>query len=232
MGGSTYYCEAVSEWQEYTGEDLKYYSSKLEHNYLSTSVSNNDVIIAKGDSGASSHYLTIDDAKKCLGNVKPYNGPPVTLPDSGEISPTHEGQLPLSEKLSNQAKRATALPALKSSSLVSLGQLCDDDCTVILDKNKLLALKNSEIVLRGSRNYLNGLWDIPIQKSKLQSDNYNSPSIHSFNYEMSKSAKEQRNYNIQTKQTKKDNSYFRLFDGLNQLINVNECDYLCNNQQK
>ena len=197
MGGSTYYCETVSEWQKYTGEDLKYYSSKLEHNYLSTSVSNNNVIIAKGDSGATSHYITIDDAKKNLSNIKPYNGPPVTLPDSGEISPTHEGQLPLLDKLSNQAKRATALPALKSSSLVSLGQLCDDDCTVILDTNKLLALKNSEIVLRGSRNYLDGLWDIPIQKSKLQSDNYNSHSLHDFNYESCKSTKIQQNYNIQ-----------------------------------
>ena len=154
------------------------------------------------------------------------------MPDSGEISPTHEGQLPLSDKLSNQAKRATALPALKSSSLVSLGQLCDDDCTVILDKNKLLALKNSEIVLRGSRNYLDGLWDIPIQKSKLQSDNYNSPSLHGFNYESCKSTKIQQNYNIQRTQMKKDNTYFRLFNGLNQLIDVNECDYLCTNQQK
>ena len=36
---------------------------------------------------------------------------------------------------------ATALPALKSSSFISLGQLCDDNCIVFLNKNKVYAIK-------------------------------------------------------------------------------------------
>ena len=154
------------------------------------------------------------------------------LPDAGTIRPTLQGQLLLSTKLSKQAQRATALPALKSSSLISLGQLCDDDCTVILDKNKMLAIKKNEIILRGRRNYLDGLWDIPIEKSRLQSDNYNNPTIHGFQYKNQSSNNIQRNYETKEKQTKKDKTFFRLFYGLNKLIDVNECDYLCNNQQK
>jgi len=135
------------------------------------------------------------------------------LPDAGTIRPTLQGQLLLSTKLSKQAQRATALPALKSSSLISLGQLCDDDCTVILDKNKMLAIKKNEIILRGRRNYLDGLWDIPIQKSRLQSDNYNDPTIHGFQYKNQSSNNIERNYKTKEKKKKKDKNFFRLFYG-------------------
>ena len=163
MGGSTYYCESVSEWQGYTGDEVKCNSSKLEQCYLSPTVLQNNVIFAKGDSGATSHYIRIEDSDKCLDNIKKYDGPSVMLPDAGTIKPTLQGQLLLSNKLSKQAQRATVLPALKSSSLISLGQLCDNDCTVILDKNKMLAIKKNEVILRGCRNYLDGLWNIPIE---------------------------------------------------------------------
>ena len=85
------------------------------------------------------------------------------LPDAETISSTLKGQLSVSTKISKIAQTATALPALKSSSLILLGKLCDDNCTVILDKKRLLAIKEDEIILRGRRNYLDGLWNIPIQ---------------------------------------------------------------------
>ena len=58
------------------------------------------------------------------------------FPGARTITPTLQGQLLLSKQLSKQAQRATAMLALKSSSLVSLGQLCDDNCTVILNKKQ------------------------------------------------------------------------------------------------
>ena len=96
----------------------------------------------------------------------------------------------------------------------------------------MLAIKKNKIILRGCRNYLDGLWDIPIEKSRLQSDNYNNPAIHGFQYKNQSSNNIQRNCATKEKQTKKDKNFFRLFYGLNKLIDVNECDYLCNNQQK
>ena len=106
-----------------------------------SSVLNITNIFAKGDSGESSHYIRLKDTSSCLQNIESYEGPEVMLPHTGTIAPTLKGQLSLSNKLSKQAQTATSLPALKSSSLVSLGQLCDDNCTVIFDKHKLLAIK-------------------------------------------------------------------------------------------
>ena len=113
---------------------------------MSPSVFNSSIVYAKGDSGATSHYLTIDDTRACLNDIQSYTGPAVMLPDAETISPTLKGQLSLSTKLSKTAQAATVLPALKSSSLISLGKLCDDNCTVILDKTKLIAIKEYEII--------------------------------------------------------------------------------------
>jgi hypothetical protein len=46
--------------------------------------------------------------------------------------------------------------------LISIGQLCNDNCTTILDKHKIKIFKNNTCVLSGTRNTADGLWDIPI----------------------------------------------------------------------
>ena len=94
-------------------------------------------ILVKGDSAASKHYWREED-EKCLENVTPYSGPSVILPDADTIAPTKRGIIPLSNKLSTAAQTTTVLPKLKSSSLISLGQICDDNGTV-LNKKKMIA---------------------------------------------------------------------------------------------
>ena len=101
-------------------------------------------IVAKGDSAASKNYWREEDIK-ILSNVQPYSGQSVILPDGDLLAPSQKGLLPLSNEFSNEAKEATVLKALKSSSLVSLGQICDDNCTIILDKEKLVALKSPNV---------------------------------------------------------------------------------------
>ena len=96
--------------------------------------SRKNIVIAKGDSGASSHYLRNED-KTILSHVIKETGPPVTFPNNVLSTANQSGQFPFSDKLSASAKKAMILPELQSSSLVSLGQLCDDNCTVVLDKN-------------------------------------------------------------------------------------------------
>ena len=44
------------------------------------------------------------------------------------------GELPLSNTLSAKSKRVIVLLVLKNSSIISLGQLYDDDCNMQLDK--------------------------------------------------------------------------------------------------
>ena len=131
---------------------------------MPSSTSPNPCIIAKGDSGATSNFICQED-QKCLQNVRPHQGPSVILPDQDTITPTHTGTLALSNQLSSAAKMATVLPGLKTSSLISMGQLCDDDCNILLTKKHLFAVKNNHVVLTGRRNHHDGLWDIHLPTS-------------------------------------------------------------------
>ena len=80
--------------------------------------------------------------------------------------------------MSSSAKRVEVFPHLNHN-LISLGQLCDDKCTVLLDKNKLIAVQDADIKITGGTVVLEGirstsgdkLWDIPLpqHKSKLSS---------------------------------------------------------------
>ena len=135
------------------------------------------VVWAKGDSAASKNYWRQQD-KEVLNKIEKYQGPSVLLPNNATIASTERGQLPLSSLLSKEAKTAQILPQLASSSLISLGQLCDDNCVILLHKKVLLAIKNKEIVLKGIRNPIDRLWDIPVCKDIITEDNYPMPSIH------------------------------------------------------
>lgn len=72
---------------------------------------------------------------------------------------------------------------MKSSSLISLGQICDDDCTIVMNSNNLYATKTKHVriqvkehdkIMRGVRNHSDGLYDIPIFKEKID-ENYVLP---------------------------------------------------------
>ena len=105
------------------------------------------------------------DDEDVLENVhETTNGPTVTLPNGETLTSTRAGYLPLPAELSTRAKKATLLKNLKSSTLISFGQLCDDGCEVILKKKVCDIYKNNKIILRGTRNLIDGLWDIPLIK--------------------------------------------------------------------
>ena len=70
------------------------------------------------------------------------------------------------------------LPKLTSANLISIGQLCDDGCSIILDKTNMVAIKNNTIILKGKRNKLDELWDIPIPKKKITANCCVSPTKH------------------------------------------------------
>ena len=74
---------------------------------------------------------------------------------------TAQGQLNLSSKLSNAAQHAFLLDDLKTGTLISLGQLCDDDCIGISTKYNVKILKHNKIIIEGKRED-NGLWSTPL----------------------------------------------------------------------
>ena len=89
------------------------------------------------------------------------------------ITATHTGLLPYNN-LSTEAKTTKILPKLHSASLLSLGQLCNDNCDVHLNKRKIKVYKNNKTILQGRCNLTDGLWDIPIP---IPSQNKNNEHI-------------------------------------------------------
>ena len=76
---------------------------------------------------------------------------------------------------------------LRISLLISLGKICDYNCTIVLDNKKLYAIKSknikidlndNDIIMRGTRNHRDGLYDIPIEKTEMQENNYLTPELH------------------------------------------------------
>ena len=72
------------------------------------------------------------------------------LPNGDKISSTQEGDLKLSSQL--PSTKATVLPHLTTSSLISLGKLCDEGCNISLNKETMQVNKNGNVVLQGYRN--------------------------------------------------------------------------------
>ena len=98
-----------------------------------------------------------------LTNVKnTRDRPTVQFPNNETMSATRTGNISLASSLSAHAKKAHIFDGLHSVSLISLGQLCDDDCVAILDQNEINILKGKTLILKGHRNKTDGLCDIPI----------------------------------------------------------------------
>jgi len=125
----------------------------------------------KADSGATKTYIRESDID-IVKNVKNINTKRnVMMPNNVSVTVSHVGTLNISPTLSNIATEASILPGLKTASLLSIGQLCDDNCNVTFDKNKMEVYKNNEKVLTGVRNQEDGLWDVPVKKVQLEKAN-------------------------------------------------------------
>ena len=119
-------------------------------------------VTAKCDSGASKHYFTVKD-QRSLTNVQTIvNGPRVGLPDGSIVQGSQAGYMKLHSALTTQAQDTHIFPGIKSSSLISIGQLCDDGCTAVFNNKEIGIYKNNTMILRGKRNLTDGLWDISI----------------------------------------------------------------------
>ena len=124
----------------------------------------NNFVACKLDSGATKSYIREMD-KDILSNIQTdNNNRQVILPDNSKIKIKEVGQLNTSAKLGIIGKTASVVPGLKSASLISVGALCDDNCTVHFDKKEVRVIKNTELVMQGIRNPTDGLWELPFAK--------------------------------------------------------------------
>jgi hypothetical protein len=72
---------------------------------------------------------------------------------------THEAELDI-PSLPHAARRVHIVPALKTTSLLSIGQLCDAGCEVLFDANCVRVRHANELILAGNRSPHTGLWHL------------------------------------------------------------------------
>ena len=109
------------------------------------------------DSGTSKHYMKINSPLQKIHCVN--DGERVVLPNGEQIVSTHRGSVPI-PTLSPQAREAHVFPGLTQSSLISISQLCDDGCDVNFKKNWAYVYKNKKLIMKGKRNFRNGMYEI------------------------------------------------------------------------
>ena len=123
-------------------------------------------IVAKLDSGATRTYIRPADTA-CLHNIHHVQPTTIGLPDNSTSKCNQAGYIPLHHHLSKNAQTGYIVPNLKNTTLISAGQLCDDDCIVTFDKKQAYVHKHNNLVLTGKRNNTDGLWDIQLPSVKI-----------------------------------------------------------------
>ena len=99
------------------------------------------------------------------------NGPIVTLSNNETIRTTHKDDLPFATHLSPQVTKVSHFPYLHNN-LISVGQLCDNGCTVTFDKTKMTVSNNSKPLFYGHISTTgDGLWNV-------DNISHPSPAIH------------------------------------------------------
>ena len=114
--------------------------------------------VALLDSVATLYCLQNSALHACT-DVVPTTTPQVTVANGDIISPTSKAQIQLSNELSTKAQQVVIFDNIQTESLISHGQLCDDDCIAIFSRFNVKILKNNKVIIEGRRTD-NGLWDI------------------------------------------------------------------------
>jgi hypothetical protein len=79
---------------------------------------------------------------------------------------THTATLDIPQ-LSKSAKAAHIFPAMENNSLLSVGQLCDEDYFVLFSRYEVKILdEKQKIIMKGNRDCATGLWRINLYHKK------------------------------------------------------------------
>ena len=127
-------------------------------------------VTMKADSGASKHFIRQSD-DDILSNIQTSQSTSVILLDKTNLMAIMKGTLPLNKLLSPRANIAHVLPGLWNSSLLFIGQLCDNERTVLFRKKTSSCFKNADLMLMGKHNKNDGLWDVEIKGNHTKTKN-------------------------------------------------------------
>jgi hypothetical protein len=124
-----------------------------------TEVTKNDTAII--DSGCTSNFLsaTAPYSDKQAAHV-PLN---VNMPNGTTIQLSHTCDLLLTD-LPPQARKAHILLGIVHNSLISVGQLCDNGCSVTFTQEQVTVSKNGKCVMYGSRDPKSRLWRVNLKQ--------------------------------------------------------------------
>lgn len=190
MNGLTAFCQIIT-WKGGTEGDRCLNKIKINKNLITPSLVppiQTKLIITKGDSAALQHYWQETD-KHVLKNLQPTSGTSVILPDGDILLETEKGAINISDKLTTKAQTAIILQNLDSLSLISLGQVCNDNCTIVLNSDSLYAAKTKDIainvdkkrkMMKWTQNYTDGLYDIPVYQERIN-NNFVLPTLKNAN---------------------------------------------------
>lgn len=175
--------------------------------------------VAKGDSGAIDHYVPKNLAPYCFKSIsKDCKGTIITYLHGETVATNEKGDLQFSD---DYTTTATIIPGLKQA-LISLGKLCDEDCTVLIQQKKLTVYRNGTILMTGVWNFQDGLYNIHLHPLHYT----NNTSITTDNVQLlmphalikNKTTTPTKAFSTYTISPKKKTKYNHIFDSFNTLI--------------
>jgi hypothetical protein len=113
------------------------------------------------DSGCTSIFLSA--AAPCSDKQASHVLLNVNMPNSTTIQSSHPCNFLLTG-LPPQARQAHILPGLVHNSLISVGKLCDNGCSITFTHYQVTVTKNKECVMRGSREPKSRLWRVNLKQ--------------------------------------------------------------------
>ena len=155
LGGSSGRCFWITpEWQD--GSDIV---NNLNQCYLTSSDNHTNKYTYEviPDTAATKHYIIPQDLNIC-DKVEDTLGPKLAVADGHIILPTKKAILPLSNKLTEKYRVVLSFDNLKSGSLISIGQLCDENCIAILSNYDFQIIQHNEILVKVKRTD-NWFWE-------------------------------------------------------------------------
>ena len=101
----------------------------------------------------------------------PNEGPSAVTASGGELTANTRINVPMASELSEVATQGHIMTSLQTGTLISIGQLCDNDCVAIFSKYNCKIVKNGKIIIEGPRTPHNRLWSIPLSSRTFESAN-------------------------------------------------------------
>jgi hypothetical protein len=113
------------------------------------------------DSGCTSNFLSA--AAPCIDKQPAHVPLNVNMPNGTTIQSSHTCNLLLTD-MPPQARQAHILPGLVHNSLISVGQLCNNECSVTFTQDQVIVSRNGKDVMYGSWEPKLRLWRVNLKQ--------------------------------------------------------------------